>query len=520
MIRQVNGFLNSGIRIFCVFLIFFLFHIGCASAITVRLLYVNDFHGFAEPYEPLGSNTTLGGAAYLAGEIERLRAEEPSLLLSAGDMLQGNIWANFFKGEPVIELMNQMKFDAMVVGNHEFDFGQAALDERTSEANFPVLGANVEGMKSLKPYVIKEIAGLKVAIIGVVTNDTLETTDPRNVIGLRFLSPADTVKKYLAELRGKADVFIVLSHIGFSADRTLAGEVKGIDVIIGGHSHTKLEKPVTVGKTIIVQAWEHGKALGVLDLTVEDRRIKKFQGHLDEIKPAKDIADAKVLAIVEKYQRKVDALLDGEVGESEVGLDGENVIRRETNLGDLIADVVRESAGADLAIINGGSIRTSIRKGDIRIKDIYSVLPFDDYIVAIRLTGKQILDALEHGVSAIGEGSGRFPQVSGVSFTFDPSQRAGSRIKEVIVEGQPLKPDREYSVATNDFLAAGGDGYKVFGEAIRASKDFSDVGGAMKGANIVYSDSGRWIKDIVVDYIREHKKISPKVEGRITEVSQ
>jgi 5'-nucleotidase/UDP-sugar diphosphatase len=519
MSRHPKVPLNFGIKTFCILLIVF-FHVCSAGAVTARILYVNDFHGFAEPYKPLGSNTILGGAAYLAGEIERLRSEEPSLLLAAGDMIQGGIWANFFKGEPVIELMNQMKFDAMVVGNHEFDFGQAVLDRRISEANFPVLGANVEGMKSLKPYVIKDLAGLKVAIIGVVTDDTPETTDPRNVTGLRFLSPADTVKKYLAELKGRADVFVILSHIGLSADRTLAGEVRGIDIIVGGHSHTKLERPVKVGKTIIVQAWEHGKALGVLDLTIEDKEIEEFQGHLDEIKPAKDMADAKVLAIVEKYQHKVDSLLNRKVGETEVGLDGEKVRRRETNLGDLIADIVRGSAGADLAIINGGSIRTSIRKGDISVKDIYSALPFDDYIVAIRLTGKQILDALEHGVSSIDEGSGRFPQVSGVSFAFDPSGKKGSRIKEATIGGQPLKPDREYSVATNDFLAVGGDGYKVFEEEIGASKDFSEIGGAMKGSNILYSDSGRWIKDVVVEYIREHKKISPGVEGRITEVSR
>jgi 2',3'-cyclic-nucleotide 2'-phosphodiesterase (5'-nucleotidase family) len=206
------------------------------------------------------------------------------------------------------------------------------------------------------------------------------------------------------------------------------------------------------------------------------------------------------------------------VGETRVDLNGEDVRRRETNLGDLISDIVRQVAGADAAITNGGDIRTSIRKGEIRVKDVYSVLPFDDYIVAIRLTGEQIREALEHGVSAIREGSGMFPQVSGLSFTYNPVAKKGSRVKEILIAGKPVLPENNYSIATNDFLAAGGDGYKVFGEAIKASKDFSDIGGMMKGEKIVYSDSSRWLKDVVIEYIREKRSIAPKVEGRIKEI--
>ncbi len=510
--------LGSYIAIFCSFLLFLSYSPAHAEEREIRILYVNDFHGFAEPYKPLGSDRLEGGAAYLAAKINELRKERPSLLLAAGDMIQGNIWANFFLGKPVIELMNQMRFDAMTVGNHEFDFGRAMLEKRISEAHFPVLGANVQGMEALRPYVIRDIAGIKVAIIGVVTEDTPRTTNPGNVAGLSFLPPADTVRRYIQELHRKADIVVVLSHIGLSADRYLAAQVKGIDIIVGGHSHTRLEKPVRVGKTIIVQAWEHGKALGVLDLTLKDRKITRFEGRLEEIRPKADERDDAVMSMVEKYQRKVDSLLDERIGETEIDLDGENVRKKETNLGDFVADIIRKTAAADAAIINGGDIRTSIRKGVIRVKDIYTVLPFDDYIVAVKLTGKQITEALEHGVSKIKEGSGRFPQVSGLSFTFDPSEKAGSRVKGVLIGGQQLEPEKQYSVATNDFIAAGGDGYKVFGEAIRASKDFSVVGGAMKGGNITYTNPGRWLKDIVVASIKEYRKISPKIEGRIKEL--
>lgn len=506
------------VALFCLCLLVLSFSFAHAEETVIRILYINDFHGFAEPYIPLGSKEMLGGIGYLAAKADALRKEKPALLLSAGDMIQCNNWANLFQGESVIELMNAMKFDVMVLGNHEFDFGQEVLKKRISEARFPVLGANVRGLDKLKPFIIRNISGVRIAIIGVVTEDTPETTHPRNVAGLKFEPPAETVEKYVKELKQKADIIIVLSHIGYSADRMLAEKVGGIDVIVGGHSHTKIERQVTVGKTVVVQAWEHGKALGVLDLTVKDGKITGFEGHLEEIRPVRGAEDRAALAIVEKYKQKVDAMLNEKVGETEVDLDGENVRRKETNLGNLVADVMRQVSEADMAIVNSGAIRTSIKKGEIRVKDIYSVLPFNNYIVAIRLTGKQIREALEHGVSAIEEGSGRFPQVSGLSFTYSPSEKEGSRVKEILIAGKPLEPEKEYTVATNDFLAAGGDGYKVFGDAIRSSGDFSNIGGAIKGEKLVYSDSSRWLKDGVAEYIRTKKTIAPEVKGRIKEI--
>jgi 2',3'-cyclic-nucleotide 2'-phosphodiesterase (5'-nucleotidase family) len=414
--------------------------------------------------------------------------------------------------------MNLMRFDAMVVGNHEFDFGQDILKKRIAEAKCPVLGANVEGLELLKPYVIKEADGIKIAILGVVTDETPVSTHPRNVAGLKFIPPDAAVKKYMTELRNKADIIIVLSHIGYSADRLLAEEAKGIDVIVGGHSHTKLLKPVVIGNTIIVQAWEHGKALGVLDLVIEDGKIVKFDGHLEEIKPEPDNEDRAVTGLVERYNKKIGSVLDEIIGEAAVGIDGENVRKRETNLGDLVADIIRSTSGADAAIINGGGIRASVSKGEIKIKDIYTVLPFDNYIVAVKLTGKQIREALEHGVSAVEEEAGRFPQVSDIKFTYSRSAKPGSRVKDILIGDKPLEAGKEYIVATNDFLAAGGDGYKVFGEAVKSSKDFSITGGMMKGEKLAFSDSGRWLRDVVIGYIKEKKVISPSLEGRITEI--
>lgn len=499
----------------CLFWLIFLGTPAQGRGTALRFLHVNDFHGFAEPYQPLGSAEPLGGAAYLAGAVDRLQADRPTLLLAAGDMIQGNNWANLFHGKSSIELMNAMGFDAMVVGNHEFDFGQKVLLERIKEARFPMLGANVQGLARLKPYVIKTIGGIRVAIIGVVTADTPSTTNPQNVAGLKFSPPEAAVAGYLKELKGKADLMVVLSHLGYPEDQALARKVQGIDLIIGGHTHTRLETPVRVNHTIIGQAWEHAKALGVLDLDLEDGKIVKFAGHLEEIKPASGQLDKEAQRIVAQYSRQVDALLDKVVGETEVDLDGEQVRTRETNLGDLVADIMRAAAGADAALLNGGSIRTSLHQGKIKAKDVYAALPFDNYVVAIRLTGGQLRQALEQGVSGLEKGAGRFPQVSGLSFTYSRSAPVGSRVREVAVMGQPLDPGKTYVVATNDFLVAGGDGYRVFGEALKSGEGFRKQGGALTSANLAYCNPAVWLRDLVIDYVKSQKTISPQVEGRI-----
>ncbi len=495
-----------------------LFDFTVAEAAVIRLLHVNDIHGFAEPYTPYGAKEPLGGVAWLAAKAGELRKEKPALFLAAGDVIQGNNWTNLSQGRASIELLNLMGLDALVVGNHEFDFGLDVLKKRISEVRFPVLGANVEGVESLRPYVIREVGGVRVAILGIVTDDTPVATHPKNVAGLTFRSPAETVSRYLPELRGKASVIVVLSHLGYAADRRLAEQVPGIDVIVGGHSHTRVDSPTRVGNTVIVQAWEHGKTLGVLDIALSGGKITSIDGRLEDIRPDRGEPDPDVLSLVQKYKREADAVLEGRAGESGIDLDGENVRKRETNLGDLVADIMRDVSGADAAIINGGGIRASIAKGTILVKNVYTVLPFDNYIVAIRLSGSRIRQALEHGVAGAETGSGAFPQVSGLSFTYDPKAPAGSRVRQVLINGKPLDPAREYSVATNDFLAAGGDGYTAFGEAVRSSSDFSVTGGMMKGEKLVYSDSGRWLRDVVIEWLRGKKRIEPSVDNRIREV--
>jgi 5'-nucleotidase/UDP-sugar diphosphatase len=491
-----------------------------AAGAELRILHVNDFHGFAPPHQPPGSLEFLGGVAYLAGEVDRLRREKPTLLLAAGDMIQGSNWANLFKGRSSIALMNAMGFDAMVVGNHEFDFGLKVLRKRISQAAFPVLGANVLGFPPLKPYLIKSVGGLKLGIIGVVTDTTPGSTHPRNVVGLKFIPPAAAVKKYLNKVRENSDIVIVLSHQGLAADQALAAAVPGIDVIVGGHSHTRVLKPVMVGRTLIVQAGAHAEDLGVLDLTVQGGRVTASHGFLLAIKPAAGLADPKIQRLVADYTRRVDSLLNQTVGRTEVDLNGQtpDVRSRETNLGDLVADVLRAQAGADAAIINGGGLKASIARGPITAKQVHAVLPFDNYLVALRLSGRQVREVLEHGLSSLPRPAGRFPQVSGLTLVYSPAAPAGQRVREVTIAGRPLDPDREYLIATNDYLAAGGDGFKTFGAAFKAAGEDAGPGGARNGGRLAYNDSSRSVRDLVIDYLRARKVVAPQVEGRLQAV--
>lgn len=488
-----------------------------AREVQLRLLHLNDFHGFVLPQKPPGVMGEEGGVACLAHQVGKLRRQKPTLLLAAGDMVQGDNWANLFQGASVMALMNSMQFDAMVVGNHEFDYGREVLEKLIAQARFPVLGANVQGVKGLKAFVVKIKGGLKVGIIGVVTGDTPVSTHPRNVAGLTFTPPVEAVRTLVKQLRKQVDLLVVLSHQGYAQDRELAARVKGIDVIVGGHSHTRLEQPAVAEGTIIVQAYEHGRVLGLLDLTWQDGKVTAYEGRLLHIQPLPGCADPKVAALVTRYQDQMDKLLGESVGHTEVDLDGESdqVRTRETNLGNLVADIMRDKARADVALINGGGLRTSIPRGRILRRDVYAVLPFDNYLVALRLTGKQVQEALEHGVTKVEEQAGRFPQVSGLSFTYNPKAPPGSRVQEVLVGGRPLQSDREYIVATNDFLAAGGDGYRTFSEALGGEKGYEQIGGMLQSPKLAYSDPGRWIREEVIDYLKTHPHLTPQVEGRI-----
>lgn len=466
----------------------------------ITILHVNDVHARLEPFKV--KDATVGGMAQMATLVGRIRAEQRNqvLLLAAGDMIHGTNIANLFMGVPVVKSMNYMYFDAMTIGNHEFNYGQEALENLAKQASFPFLGANIlreSGATFTVPYSVKTINGLRVAIIGLTAPETPIVTHPKNVVGLTFADPIATAKKMVAEV-ADADLIIALTHLGADLDARLAQEVPEINVIVGGHSHTRIDQPKVVGNTLIVQTGEYGQSLGRLDIKVAGKKVVSYNGQLlpvdASLAPAGSIEN-----IINTYKTNLEARMSTVIGETKVALDGEraNVRTRETNLGNYVADVMRKAAGADVAITNGGGIRASIAQGSIKVNDVYTVLPFDNTLVIMEVTGAQILKVLETSLAKFPEQNGGFLQVSGLSVVFDPAKPAGSRVVEVKVGGVALDPAKSYKLATNDFTAAGGDGYD-----------------ALKEAKLLVN-TGEMLRDVMVKAIQAEGAIEPKVEGRI-----
>jgi 5'-nucleotidase/UDP-sugar diphosphatase len=468
---------------------------------TIVLLHTNDLHGAVEPNED-----GEGGLVNLVSLIDQVRAEDPdhTLLLDAGDSFQGTYVSNSTQGEVVMAAMNLAGYNAWALGNHEFDWGQEVLHSRIAQAGFPVLAANVrdaatgELWDAVEPYTIVQAGQTRVAVLGLAYPDTPTINEPQNVAGLEFQGAVETVRRYLPELEKQANLIVVLSHLGYDGDRLLASSVEGIDVIVGGHSHLFLNRPEKVNGTIIVQAGAKGEVLGRLDLTV-DLATGTVTG----------IADGKVLLPVSgdvaNVNQEVKTLVDAALADAEETMNepiGETARpldpRREGEfaLGNLVVDAMLaadvDGRPADIAFHNNAGLRASLPKGPITFGQLYAVLPFDDELMAMDLSGAQVLEILEQSVA----GRAGALQVAGLTFRFDPSKPGGQRVSEVTVGDQPLDPAAIYRVVTIDYLAAGGDGYDTF----------------LDGENVAYGDPEVWV---VAEYIREHSPVNPRVEGRI-----
>lgn len=479
------------------------------SGVKITILHLNDTHGHITPYRDknIDSNNPVSGSAFLAKMIQTERMANPggTILLSAGDMFQGTPISNLFHGRPVIEIMNYLRFDAMALGNHEFDWGRDVLDQIVASAKFPVLSANITGpdgkyLKGVRPHIMTRRKNVSIGIIGVTTPETEYTTKPGNVADLTIAPPAAVIPRMIRDLRAKgAALIIVLSHLGLDEDRRLAKKVRGIDLIVGGHSHTAITEPVNESGTIIVQAGSYGTYLGVLEL-VFDPKSKQIvssteTGALKLVSAALPAqADRKVARIVDSYEKQVKAKFSKVIGTT--ALDLTRQVHKESNLGDLIADAMREGTGAQVAFFNGAGIRADLPKGPITLENIFTVLPFDNVLLSMDLTGEQIRKLLEQSIDAEKD-----LQFSGLKVEYDLSQPSGSKAVSVAIGDKPLDPAAVYRVATNDFLAAGGDRYVIFKE----------------GKNVVF---GSEIREVVVDYIRRNSPLSPRTEGRITFRSQ
>ncbi len=474
-------------------------------AAEIIILHTNDVHSRVESHLPEGAQEEQGGRVRLATLVDEIRAmygAEKVLLLDAGDSIHGTNIDNLFGGLPSIEIMGAMGYDAFTPGNHEFNYGQEVLAQRIADAAFPTLAANVayEDGSLFGGYsaLIKEVNGVKVGIIGLVAQETPIVTHPKNVEGLRFHDPIAIAKQVAKKVRPQVDLLVALTHIGFDKDQELAQAVPELDVIVGGHSHTKLDTAVEVNGVLIVQTHEYANNLGFLHLIVEDGEIVKHDGFLLPVTP--DVKKhAGVQAIIDRWDAQMQQRLGQVVGSSSISWNGEreHVRTGETNLGNLVADIIRKTADAEIALTNGGGIRASIHPGDIKVADIYSVLPFDNTLVVVELMGMDIIDALEHSVRLWPAQNGGFLQVSGLSFEVVPDALPGGRVINVKVGDTAIAAGRYYTVATNDFLAAGGDGYETLKNSV------------------LVADTGIMFRDVVVDYFNEHPTAEEPEAGRI-----
>ncbi|WP_084543911.1 5'-nucleotidase C-terminal domain-containing protein [Paenisporosarcina indica] len=512
---------------------------------TLSLMHTNDTHAH------------LDNVAKRITAIKEVRAVKPdALLLDAGDVFSGTLYFNEFKGQADLEFMNLAKYDLMTLGNHEFDLGSTpeghqALAEFIEGADFPIVSSNVnfsadDNLKDLYKSgvavdpkggaihnaVIKNVGGQKVGFIGLTTEETAEISSANDVTFKNYIDSANAAVDAL-EAQG-VNKIVALSHLGFDDnpafdnDQLLAANVDGIDVIVGGHSHTQLNAPVISNKdengkakdpTIIVQGYQYGDFLGTLDVTFnKDGVVTGNAGSL--IKVADKVEDEAAAALLAPYSEQIATVKNTETGATAVTvLDNprsttDNVRANETRLGNLIADGMLWKAkqfneNAVIAMQNGGGIRAPIDAGPITLGDVLTTLPFGNTLATMTLSGAEIKAALEHSVSQSPKESGGFLHISGMKFKYDNSLAAGKRVTSMKVKNTDgsftdIKLDANYVVATNAFTAKGGDGFDVFKNAYEAGR-VTDLGAA------------DW--ENLRDYVKELGTVDPQIEGRIVQVN-
>ena len=496
----------------------------------LTVLFTNDFHGHPVKFSNL-SVPDVGGLPARATLVKEIRGKHQNvLLLDAGDLNTGQSVSNFFKAKPDILGYNFMGYDAMVLGNHEFDNPIHVLREQMALAKFPFLSANVKtkiGDPLAIPYIIKQFSGFTVAIFGLTTTETKITGNPDHIKDLIFEDEIEVAKQLVPYLRKRADVIIALTHLGIyegmnRGSKRLATRVRGIDLIVDGNTDTKLEAPLMImypdstHQTLIVQAWHWGLVLGKIDLSIRNKRVVDFNMELIPInlkrivknpdgkkafhfigKPIKE--DPELLALLQPYADKVDRCLSEQIGYAEAPFENDDGRFRETALGDLVADAMRwylRRFNPDFALTNSGAIRAGLSQGPLTRKSIYNILPFDSSVVFLKLTGARV-QALFDYIGTIQPGAGAFPQVSGgIRFTMDPKKK---KCENILINGSPIDHGKSYGIVTNSYLAKGGDGY---GALLKAIDPF---------------DSSIFQRDVLIAYIKHlGGNLVPKVKGRIT----
>ena len=474
-----------------------------AEPVKITLLGVGDVYNFA-------GNGSQGGFARLNAVARAERAANPNFLyLFDGDMLSPSLLSGFDKGQNTVDLTNLVPFDLAVPGNHEFDFGVANFLEKMKASKYPWAAINISNadgsaIAGLGGVVVKEVAGVKVALIPVA-----QDTSP-SVSSTGDLVFGDTVEMGIAAAKQArkdgADLVVGVVQTDIYNDLKLVRS-RAFDVVLSGDDHsygTSYD-----GITAYVETSIDARHLAPLDLMVDvsekdGKRVVKWTPTFRFIDTAGVTPDPETQARVDAYQADLDATLNVEIGVTETAMDSRrNVVRgEESAMGNLIADAMRAATGADVAIMNGGGIRadrTYDPGAKLTRRDILTELPFGNVTQLTELPGSQLLAALENAVSQVEKGAGRFAQVSGLTMVYDPAAEVGSRVSAVTVGGAALEADKLYTVAVNDYILGGGDGYAALG------------GGRM----ITDTGAGALVASDVMAYVEKLGSVAPVVEGRI-----
>ena len=493
---------------------------------SLTILHTNDFHARFEPISKYDSTCSeednvagecFGGSARLMTAIDAAKGRTNNyILVDGGDQFQGTLFYTYYKGKLAAEMMTKMGYDAMTVGNHEFDDGPEVLRGFMDAVDFPVLMSNADVSAeplladALAKSTIIERGGEKLGLIGLTPVDTPEIASPGPNIA--FSDPVPAVQGEVDKLTAEGvNKIIVLSHSGLNTDKRVAEETTGVDVIVGGHDNSLLSNtiegakgpyPVMVGDTAIVQAYAYGKFLGELNVTFNDEGVVTAAVGEPVILDGAVTEDEATKARVTEAAAPLDEIRNKVVAETAEAIDGDraNCRAQECTMGNLVADAMLDRVkqqGIQIAIANGGGLRASIDAGEVTMGEVLTVLPFQNTLSTFQVSGETIVAALENGVSQLEDGAGRFPQVAGLTFAFDASQPAGSRVSDVMVDGVPIDPAATYGVVSNNFVRNGGDGYAMFIEAENAY------------------DFGPDLADVTAEYLAANAPYQPYLDGRI-----
>jgi 2',3'-cyclic-nucleotide 2'-phosphodiesterase (5'-nucleotidase family) len=482
------------------------------------LLHTNDLHGTVEPWtgwEEELAGRTIGGLAGVAGVVEQVRAAEGAknvLLLSAGDDIGDSMIVDLTQGQALLELMAATRYDARAMGNHEPDFGAAFLAEPGDAV--PLLAANVRrssGEPLGRPYLVVERAGLRVGILGLAYPNTPLTTARSHVAGLVFdRDSAGVVRTYLPRMRAEgAQLIVVLSHLGLSADQKLAAQVPGIDVIVGGHSHNRMQQAKRVGTTLIVQAGAHGSDVGRLDLYFDGDGVLRHRRELITVDHARIRPDARVAALAEQLQAPHRAALTETVGTAAASIvraqtiAGEEPEKRdaESPADSLFADIIRQETDSDIALLPGVGYGIALQPGPISAAALRNLVPHESRVVTLTLSGAQVRTILEQSLenvftSKTTDKVGGMIQVSGIRFAFDAGKPRGQRLRSIRRSDGDWDEAASYRVATNSLLAQGGHNYRTFEQATNKTEHGSQY-------------------DMIKRWIQAHSPVTAPEPGRI-----